>query len=195
MKKDNFIKINGGKYRGRKIELPKIKTTRPSKSIVRNSIFDTLQNEIYNKAFIELFAGSGSIGFEAISRGASQLYLFEMNRVAINTLKRNRRDFTDEKIEIIEGDSFQNIEKIISSIDRETILYVDPPFSIRDGMDKIYLTLYNLLIKLSKNQILKYIILEHMSEEKPPDEFGEFKLIKSRKFGKTTISYYFRTED
>jgi len=192
LKNSNFIKIGGGQYRGRKIELPKIETTRPSKSVVRGSIFDTLQGEIYDKAFIELFAGSGSVGFEAISRGVSELYLLELNKVAVDTLKRNRRNFQNEKIEIIEGDSFQNIEKTIADINRDIILYVDPPFSIRDGMSEIYNNLYNLLLKLSRYSTLKYIILEHMSKEMPPNEFGEFKLYKSKKFGKTTISYYFR---
>ena len=86
MKKGNWIYINGGKYKGKKIFLPNSNTTRPSKSIVRNSIFDTLQNEIYNTTFIELFAGSGSVGFEAISRGCAELYLLEIDEVAIRTL-------------------------------------------------------------------------------------------------------------
>ncbi len=192
MKKNNYIHINSGKYKGKKILLPDVETTRPSKSIVRNSIFDTLQNEVYNKTFIELFGGSGSVGFEAISRGASQLYLFEMNRVALKTLQQNRKSFSDENIEIIGGDSFQNIYTILDKLqNNSSILYIDPPFSIRDGMENIYNKLYDLIDELVESNKFKYIIIEHLSTEKPKESFRSFSLNKSRKFGKTTLSYYF----
>lgn len=192
MKRVNFIKISGGKYRGKKIQLPNIATTRPSKSIVRNSIFDTLQSQIYNKVFIELFGGSGSVGFEAISRGASKLYLFEINQTAIETLKQNRKNFPNDDIEIIVGDTFKNIERVMSKIDNDTILYIDPPFSIRQGMDNIYIKLYSLLERLSISSSVQYIILEHISSETPPNSFNKFLLYKSKRFGKTTVSYYIK---
>ncbi len=190
MKKGNWIYINGGKYKGKKIFLPNSNTTRPSKSIVRNSIFDTLQNEIYNTTFIELFAGSGSVGFEAISRGSSELYLLEIDEVAIRTLYKNRKLFPNEKIEIIEGDSFKNIETLLSKLSNRTILYIDPPFSIRQGMENIYSRIYGVIEKVSDHPNIQQVILEHISKEKPPHQIGKFQLYKSRKFGKTTISYY-----
>ena len=189
MKKDNSIHINGGKYKGKKIFLPNIETTRPSKSIVRNSIFDTLQNEVINRPFVELFAGSGSVGFEAISRGASKVIFLEMNRIALQTLNRNSESFKNENIKIIAGDSFSNFEKLLNNLDKESIFYIDPPFSIRDGMENIYSTLYKLLANI-ESRYIHYMILEHLSTEVAPENIGKFPLIKSRKFGKTTVSYY-----
>jgi len=194
LKKDNIIHINAGKYKGRKIFLPNIETTRPSKSIVRNSIFNTLQNEVTDRPFIELFAGSGSIGFEAVSRGSSKVLFCEMNRVAIQTLKKNILSFSGENIEIITGDTFSNISTILSRLDKESIFYLDPPFSIRDGMEDIYKKSYKIFESIDKKYIY-YIILEHLSDEVAPKNIGETSLIKSKKFGKTTISYYKFLED
>ncbi|EJF06720.1 RNA methyltransferase, RsmD family [Thiovulum sp. ES] len=182
----NSIKIDGGKYKGQKIELPNIETTRPSKSIVRNSIFDTLQTEIAGRDFVELFAGSGSVGFEALSRGANRVFFFEQNREALKTLKRNQRNFSEE-IQILEGDSFQNFSKISNELE-DAILYIDPPFSIREGMENIYQKTIELFERPHRN--IGILIFEHLSSEKFPEKIGELEKVKSKKFGKTTLSYY-----
>jgi 16S rRNA (guanine(966)-N(2))-methyltransferase RsmD len=189
MKKINSININSGKYKGKKVLLPDVTTTRPTKSIVRNSIFNTLQNEIFDKNFIEMFAGSGSVGFEAISRGAKKLFLFEQGKEAIKNLKLNSQNFLDSEITIIQGDSFQNINQILKSVDK-IILYIDPPFNIRQGVENIYLQITKFIENLDKSKI-NLIIIEHISKEKFPKNIGDFSLYKSKKFGKTTISYFY----
>ena len=72
-------KIIGGKYKGKKIKLPPLSVTRSSKSILRESLFNTLQQDIAGKNLVEVFAGSGSIGLEAISRGAKKVFFIEKN--------------------------------------------------------------------------------------------------------------------
>ncbi|NOR55630.1 MAG: 16S rRNA (guanine(966)-N(2))-methyltransferase RsmD, partial [Sulfurovum sp.] len=64
--------ITGGEYKGKKVEIPDIFTTRSSKGILKESLFNTLQFDIMDKNFVEVFSGSGSIGLEALSRGAGQ---------------------------------------------------------------------------------------------------------------------------
>jgi 16S rRNA (guanine(966)-N(2))-methyltransferase RsmD len=182
----NSIQINGGKYRGKKIYFPNTPNTRPSKSIVRNSIFDTLQNQILHKTFLELFAGSGSVGFEAISRGADEVLFFEKGREAISTLFKNRDSFS-EKINVIEGDTFKNFSVVLNLENR--VFYVDPPFNIRDGMVDIYQKSINLFENIEKKES-DILIFEHISTEKFPDKIGDFEKYKFKKFGKTSLSYY-----
>jgi 16S rRNA (guanine(966)-N(2))-methyltransferase RsmD len=189
----NYIHINSGKYRGKKIYLPDIETTRPSKSIVRDSIFNSLQSDIYDTTFIEMFAGSGSVGFEAISRGAEKLYLLEMNRTAIKTLQENIKQFPDEVIEVVSGDSFENLKRVVET-NSSLILYIDPPFNIRSGMESIYSRVYKLLNSINSKNI-ELIIFEHISSEKPADEIGSFINYKRKKFGKTSLSYYRKSLD
>jgi len=85
--------IIGGKYRGKKIALPPVVTTRSSKSRLKESFFNTIQFDIVDANFIEMFAGSGSVGLEAISRGAKRVYFFEKNAVALQTLRKNISSF------------------------------------------------------------------------------------------------------
>ncbi len=195
---DLYILINSGKYKGKKIFLPKTENTRATKSIVRGSIFDTLQNEVKNSLFIELFAGSGSIGFEAFSRGAEKVIFFEIGKDALKIINKNKNLFINdniENLEIIEGDSFVNFKKFIKKdLDKfkhlNKILYIDPPFDIRDGMEKIYINSENLINEFCSD--FDIVIIEHISSFFPKENLGVFKLQKSRKFGKTTLTYYFK---
>jgi len=189
--KNSFDKIyiSSGKYKGKKIFLPNIPTTRVSKSIVRKSIFDTLQNEVFNVVFIEMFAGSGSVGFEALSRGASKIIFFENNPIAIQTLKKNSQTFPDENIEIIVGDSFENLPNKINKIDEKIIIYIDPPFSIRKDMENIYKKVYDLFNQINDSKI-EIAILEQLSDEVAPEILGNLINSKNKKFGKTTLRYF-----
>ena len=136
-----------------------------------------------------MFAGSGSLGFEALSRGASKIIFFENNPIAIQTLKKNRQIFPDENIEIIAGDSFQNLPNKINDIAEKSIMYIDPPFSIRKDMENIYQKVYDLFNKINDSRI-EIAILEQLSDEVAPENLGNLINFKSKKFGKTTLIYY-----
>ena len=82
------FRIEGGRYKGRTLQLPSKQTTRSTKSIVKGSLFDTLQNEIVDTIFVEGFGGSGSVGLEAISRGAKHAYFIEKDHDAYSVLKK-----------------------------------------------------------------------------------------------------------
>jgi len=84
-KQDNFrTQIIGGEFKGKFIEIPNISTTRSSKSILKESLFNTLQFDIIDKNFVEVFSGSGSIGLEALSRGAKKCYFIEYKQYSMS---------------------------------------------------------------------------------------------------------------
>ena len=117
MKKKEKIKIFttniiGGKYHGKKIEIPAINTTRGSKSILKESLFNTLQFELIDKNFVEVFSGSGSIGLEALSRGAGACYFIEHNREAYHILQQNVQKLDPSKCHLFYGDSFEKLTKL-----------------------------------------------------------------------------------
>ena len=202
MKKDNRIKIFttkiiGGDYKGKVIEIPDINTTRSSKSILKESLFNTLQFDIIGKNFVEVFAGSGSVGLEAISRGANECYFIEYNRRAYNTLQKNIKSLDARDCHTMFGDSFEKFPLVLESLKRsnkKTYFYFDPPFSTRDGMDEIYDKTIELIESIDKN-ICEMIMVEHMTNLDIPDEIGNFKFIKRKKFGRSTISYLSPKED
>ena len=138
-----------------------------------------------------MFAGSGSVGFEALSRGASKIIFFENNPIAIQTLKKNRQTFPDENIEIIAGDSFENLPNKINKIDEKIIIYIDPPFSIRKDMENIYKKVYDLFNQINDSKI-EIAVLEQISDEVAPNTLGNLINSKNKKFGKTTLRYFKR---
>ena len=185
-------KIVAGKFKGKTLLLPSMITTRSSKSIVLESFYNTLQFDIIDANFVELFSGSGSIGLEALSRGAKQIYFMERDRNALKVLESNIAQTDPSCCEIIRGDTFSNISMVVKrlkSMGEEAYFYIDPPFSIREGHEDIY----NKMIKLIENlpsAVVKMIIIEHMTGLELPTSLGAFVQLKTKKFGKTSLSYY-----
>lgn len=184
------IKITGGFAKGLTLHSALIDHTRPSKAIIRQSLFNTLGNRIYNKSFLEVFAGYGSIGFEAISRGAREVSFIEKDINTFKILEKNKILF-DEKIarcsfkdnliiKIYNKDSFDYIDDFLHKTD---IIYFDPPF-----MDYIYKKCFDVL----NNKFLyeKIIIFEHISNLDLPTKLSNLTLHKTRKFGRSALSYY-----
>jgi len=190
--KKKFTKqIISGKYKGVTLNLPSKTTTRSSKAIVLESFFNTLQFDIVDANFIEVFSGSGSIGLEALSRGAKSIMFMEKDRDALKILKSNIAKTDSNACSVYGGNSFENINTIVSKLQKsakDAYFYIDPPFSIREGMEDIYDKTMNLIAKLPQETV-KLIIIEHMSGLEINASIGAFQIIKSKKFGNTTLTY------
>ncbi len=182
-------KIVAGKYKNMLINLPSLDSTRSTKSIMKESLFDTLQFDIVNEPFVEVFGGSGSMGLEALSRGGSHAYFFEKDKKAFLVLKDNCNRIAKNDTTCIGGDSFVEFPKFIKKLKHKSFFYFDPPFSIRDGMEDIYENTLK-LIEMIPKELAHLIIVEHMSKQKMPEVIGSYTLKKTKKFGKSTLTYY-----
>ena len=184
--------IIGGTYKGKKILIPNLSTTRSSKAILRESLFNTLQFDIIDKGFVEVFAGSGSIGLEAWSRGADKLFFIEKNRSVYTLLKENLQRLNASDATAIHGDSFEVFSDIYTHIQDQKLksyFYFDPPFSTREGMEDIYEKTL-VLIGMIEPEVCETVIIEHMSTLKMPESIKELTRKKVKKFGKSSLSYY-----
>lgn len=185
-------KIIAGKFKNRVLKLPSKTTTRSSKSIVLESFFNTIQFNIIDAIFVEVFSGSGSIGLEALSRGAKKIMFMERDREALNVLKENIEQTDPSSCEVFSGDSFVNIDAVVKKLKKvsdKAYIYIDPPFSVREGMEDIYDKTINMISSLPK-EVVELIIVEHMTGLDIPKSIGPFTLKKSKKFGNTTLTYY-----
>ena len=194
MKNDTVLikKIVAGKYKGKTLRLPSKETTRSSKAIVLESFFNTIQFDVIDSILVEVFSGSGSIGLEALSRGAKKIIFMEKDRDAIKMLRANIAQTDPSSCEVIEGDSFTNIvqvKKRLESLGESAFIYVDPPFSYREGMEDIYDKMIQMIASFPQSLATLFVI-EHMSTLELPDSIGVFNRIKSKKFGKTSLTYY-----
>jgi 16S rRNA (guanine(966)-N(2))-methyltransferase RsmD len=190
MKSKPFVKkIIAGKYKNKVLKLPSKTTTRSSKAIVLESFFNTLQFEIIDANFVEVFSGSGSIGLEALSRGAKKIFFMEKDRDALRVLEQNIKQTDPSKCQVFGGDSFSNINSVVKMLKNEdAYFYVDPPFSIREGMEDIYDKTMQLISKLPPKNV-KMVIVEHMSSLKLPQNLGPYTTKKTKKFGNTSLTY------
>ncbi len=190
--KQHFFTIAGGKYRGKKMPLPVSETTRPTKSIIRGSVFDTLQYEIVDTYFVEVFGGSGSMGLEALSRGAKEVWFFERDKSTLRQLESNCATLDSRHTHVSGGDSFvlyPALAERLANEQKKAFIYFDPPFSIREGMEDIYERV-TALIENTPAEVVHKIIVEHMHSVDFPERIGPFIKEKRKKFGKTALSYY-----
>jgi len=184
--------IVSGKYKGKKIDLPSLETTRSSKVIVKESYFNTIQFDVIDAIFVEVFSGSGSVGLEALSRGAEFAYFMEKDKAAFKVLSENIQSLGVSNCLSIFGDSFENIEQVKKELrnkNKKAFFYVDPPFSFREGMEDIYTKMINMLSSIPP-EMIEMITIEHMTGLELPSTLGSLKLKKTKKFGKTSLSHF-----
>lgn len=185
------LKIIGGKFRGMKLQMPQSSLTRPTKAILRESLFNVLQNDIQDCIFIEGFGGSGSVGIEALSRDAKKAFFIESNLESFKILKNNLKRLKDAQHLAIFGDTFALLPSLIKELQERSILYLDPPFCIRNNMHDIYQKCFKLVQEI-KNPLLFLVVFEHLSLHQMPEKIGNFCIIKSKKFGKSSLTYYLK---
>lgn len=183
---DLFTQISSGSLKGKRLKLPNLGTTRSTKSIVKGSFFDSYRFFLRDKIFVEGFGGSGVMAAEALSNGAKECFGIEINKKAFEILRQN---FTlSPNLHAINADSFEYLPRLLAD-KKDIILYLDPPFNIREGQEKIYEKSLNLIENLGEFDI-KLLAIEHISSLKLPQNIGKFAMTKSKKFGFTTLSYF-----
>ncbi|MGN1280352.1 MAG: 16S rRNA (guanine(966)-N(2))-methyltransferase RsmD [Succinivibrio sp.] len=136
----NDIKILGGKFRGKLLHVLDNEGLRPTPSRVRETIFSWLNQNIQNAKVLDLFAGSGSLGFEAFSRGARNVTLIELNRDNYLNLKNCASDLGSGSITVINTSAITFLENTDEQFD---IVFIDPPYKCTD----LYEQSLKLLIK------------------------------------------------
>lgn len=184
-----YKQIEAGIYKGKKIYLPSLQSTRSTKSILKNSFFNSIQFELEGFDFVEVFGGSGSMGLEALSRGAKRAYFIEIDKLAFEILNKNCMEIDPKNCTTILGDSFAEFPKLLNLLEQKAIFYFDPPFDIRDGMEEIYTKVYDLILSIPSN-LAHIIAIEHISSLKTPPKIGIYQKVKTKKFGKSSLSIY-----
>ncbi|HSA07661.1 MAG TPA: 16S rRNA (guanine(966)-N(2))-methyltransferase RsmD [Candidatus Gastranaerophilales bacterium] len=183
--------ITAGKYKGKKIKTNKAQTLRPTSSKARESVFNIVMLKetgtvFYEEEtrFLDLFAGSGIMGLEALSRGANKVVFVEKNPETIKILKQNISQFENQdKIQFFAGDSLKILNKFNEN--EFNFIFIDPPY--KSGLYE------PVLKKIKETGILKnngIIIIEHAKEINAADiaiRHG-FKVYKTKTYGDTLIT-------
>ncbi len=123
--KNNLLRIIGGEWRSRKLSFPSVAHLRPTPDRVRETLFNWLQWHIPNARCLDLFAGSGALGLEALSRGANSVVMVEKNNVAANALRANIGLLQAQGAELIHDDALRYLQCATVAFD---VIFLDPPF-------------------------------------------------------------------
>ena len=183
-----MMRIIAGEARGRTIEAPSGRNTRPTLDRVRENIFNMIQQYIPDSSVLDLFAGSGALGFEALSRGASFAVLNDIDRNACAVQKKNTELLRfSEKTRVIHSDWQKTVKQLQQEQKVFDLVFLDPPYIMTDLRN-----LFLALIPLTNSDTL--IILEHEAR-KNPDVPEQFSVIKCREWGFCAVRIFRYTRE
>lgn len=178
--------IIGGKHKKRRLHAPKSASVRPTSSQLRETVFNICQQDIEDARFLDLFAGSGAMGLEALSRGAAHATFVELGRPSLAAIKRNIELLgEEEQATVILGDVNAQIPLLKGPFD---LIYADPPYGKGLGAQVLHTIDKNLL--LAENGTL---FIEDSFLEEPPLE--NLILKQKRQIGRATLFEYVNRAD
>ena len=188
------MRITGGEFGGRNLKVPKSDAIRPTQDRVREALFNIIQCEVAGSDFLDLFAGSGAVGLEALSRGAKSVTFVESNRKHIAVLNENLTvlcspspsTFTSS---VVSADAYRWIATY--SGPGFSIGFADPPYAL--GEEKGYAQVLASL--LARNVIrLGGLFIAEMTAVQKAEETPGWELIRDRTYGKTRLCIWRRTK-
>ena len=184
------MRVIAGTAKGHPLMAPDGMNTRPITDKIKGALFNSWQLQIVDSKFLDLFAGSGSMGIEALSRGAEKVIFVEKDRKAADIIKKNLAacKFTSG-YEVFKAHVFPKIECLRAENEQIDIIYLDPPFTV----DEIFIPAMDALSDgklLLKNGI---IVIRTKKEKEMPDEFGKLKKYKFKIYGISGVHFYAET--
>jgi 16S rRNA (guanine(966)-N(2))-methyltransferase RsmD len=175
-------RIVAGAARGRRLRTPEGTTTRPTSEKVRAAIFNLLGQHFEGGSALDLYAGSGALGFEALSRGCARAVFVESDRRAVEALRANAAHlgWTD-RADVRHGRVQDLVARLPGGF---TLAFVDPPYA--DGPAEALALLGPLLASGGR------CVAEHDAKAPPPERVGPLGLVDRRRYGGTGLSIYLR---
>jgi 16S rRNA (guanine966-N2)-methyltransferase len=179
------MRLTGGLDRGRRLFVPRGAKTRPTAAKVREAIFNILGPP--PGPVLDLYAGTGALGLEALSRGAPQAVFVERDNAALGALRRNLRETgLDDRASVMSGDVRASLRRLAARDDKPSFswVFLDPPY-VKDTE--------GVLGELAGSDLLTscaVVIVEHDKRHRSPERVGCLFLTDRRQYGDTELSFY-----
>lgn len=180
------MRVVAGTAGGLKLKTRDSEATKPTLDRVKEAMFSMLSFETPGAVVLDLFSGSGSLGIEALSRGAESAVFCDKDRECISVIEENLR-FTKlkEKATVMKGDFSDNLRNLSEKGKKFTLILLDPPY--RQGMEKEAVKLIEKYSLFTENTT---VLTEHGFDDKMPDRIGVFEKIKEKKYGTVGVTLY-----
>ncbi len=179
----SFIKISGGEKKGFKLRVPR--GAKPTSSYTRKVIYDTLGELVRNRRVLELFAGSGALGLEALSRGAREVILVDISKGSFLAVRENIKHLGyQDRAHVVKSDALKFLRKQVEPFD---LIIADPPYDY---------AFYDRLLKAVRDVLTDegIFVLETSSRARiEPQKYG-FRIWKEKRGGDTAIYFLMKEE-
>ncbi|HVZ75525.1 MAG TPA: 16S rRNA (guanine(966)-N(2))-methyltransferase RsmD [Polyangia bacterium] len=178
------MRLTGGLDRGRRLIAPRGADTRPTAAKVREAIFNIL-GPVPEGDVLDLYAGTGALGLEALSRGAAHAVFVEREHAPLVALRRNIKELGfEDRASIVPADVCTALRRLAGKAKRFSWIFLDPPY-VKETT--------GVLAELSGSGLLApcaVVILEHDRRNRPPESVGALFLTDRRSYGDTELSFY-----
>jgi 16S rRNA (guanine(966)-N(2))-methyltransferase RsmD len=180
------MRIIAGKYRGRRLKSPPSERTRPTSDRLRETLFNVLAPRIEDARFLDLCAGTGAVGIEALSRGAAHVTFVDQSRKMCALIEANLKTLgiDKSKYEVVAVDAFEFLRK--RKIGGFDVVFFDPPYSAEYERVLSFIGEHDGKL-LSDNAI---VVVEHAKRRELSPEFGLLRRYRELKQGDSTLSFY-----
>jgi 16S rRNA (guanine966-N2)-methyltransferase len=186
------MRIIAGKFRSRRLGPIRGTDIRPTSDRLRETLFNILSAgnpaALEGSVWLDLFAGTGAVGIEALSRGAAMVYFVESSKPAVELVRRNLQPLgVDGKFQILQ----QNVERAIPLFDQQRVrpdfIFLDPPYALQEAYQRT-------LTALGNSALIEgaLVVTEHERKFDPGEEFGGIQRIRKLEQGDAALSFYRR---
>lgn len=179
------MRIITGSAKGIRLNAPRGLETRPTTDRVKESVFNILGDIVVDAQVLDIFAGTGNLGLEALSRGATAAVFIDSSIESIKIIKDNaQRTKLIEQTEIYRNDVIRALDRFVETSRSFDLIFCDPPYN--KGLVEIVLE------KIENNSILKpkgILVIEHSKHEKITDQWSNLQLRRVEQYGETLISF------
>jgi len=185
------LRVIGGLAKGRRLKAVKGTKTRPTADRVKESLFNIIREKVADSNFLDLYAGTGNVGIEALSRGAAQAVFIEQDRKAIKILKENLNLTSfQQKAEVYQQDVLVALDILGRKKRTFSLIFLDPPYY--EGLEE------KTLEKILLSKVLTpdgLIIVEHLRKNILPAKVNILQLVRTETYGDTAMSFYRKREE
>jgi 16S rRNA (guanine966-N2)-methyltransferase len=179
-KKD--MRVTGGIGRGRRLQVPAGSGVRPTSDKVKQALFNILGDRIIDASFLDLFAGAGGIGIEALSRGAGSVVFVDSSRESLAVINKNiERMGFEKRAQVVPAGAESFLKKTSGPYD---IVFLDPPYAEE---------MQPLLDLIAASGIVKtdgIVVAEHYKKQQSPEKANRFTLYREARYGDTVLAFY-----
>jgi 16S rRNA (guanine(966)-N(2))-methyltransferase RsmD len=180
------MRVLAGTLKGQRLVTPRGQTTRPTADQVRIACLDTLMPYLEAGPFLDLFAGAGGVGIEALSRGAPAAVFVEQDAMALRALRDNvERLGLRDRGRVVRDDAARAVERLRGAGERFAVVFTDPPYDSARAAPA--------LAALADGGVLlpgALVVVQHGTKASPPPSPGVLTLWKARRFGDTTLTFF-----